>query len=63
MAFSSKVFSKSQRFTTAGANSFPVPVNVSEVFVTMVGGGASGGGGGVGGKAARIAAERRTEEP
>jgi hypothetical protein len=49
-------YSKSQVFTTAGANSFIVPANVSKVWVTMVGGGgsgagghASGGGGGGGG--------------
>ena len=48
MAFSSKVQSKSQLFTTAGANSFVVPANVSLVHVTMVGGGSGGGGGGAG---------------
>ena len=45
MAFSDKVFSKSTLFTTAGANSFVVPANVSLVWVTMVGAGAGGGGG------------------
>lgn len=48
--------SRSSIFTTAGANSFVVPTNVSRVLVTMVGGGtggagghATGGGGGGGG--------------